>query len=86
MKYVRVKGLYPYQHKGNRMEVIEPGSVVAMRDDLADSFVARGMGEECEGPENLVRPGKDEPERPGAHPGPARAEQATGRAQRVGAI
>lgn len=89
MPFVKVKGFYAYMHpksQGHRLEVIDPGSVVLMKDDEAEQFVKRGMGVEVDGPENLIRPGKDDPERPGAHPGPARAEQATGRAQRVGAV
>lgn len=89
MKYVKVKGLYPYQHKGNRLEVIEPGSVVMMQDEMANSFVARGLGEECEGPEALIRPrGEDGPavERPGFDARPSRAEKAVAAPQRAGAI
>lgn len=104
MRYVRVKGYYPYQHRvpgelvvgangtqfrlpdTDRMEVVEPGSVVGMGDDLAKSFVDRGLGVFCDGPENLIRPVRDDVERPGADPRAARAEQATGRAQRVGAV
>lgn len=88
MRYVKVNGPYAYQHKGNRLEVIEPGSVVMMADDLAERFVARGMGDWDDGPERLIRPGKDSPdvERPGHDPRPARAEQMTGRPQRAGAV
>lgn len=88
MRYAKVKGHYAYQHKGNRLEVVEPGSVVPMRDDMIDSFLARGMGEECEGPEHLIRPSSSpEVERPGLDPRPSRAERAVAPAQqRAGAI
>ena len=85
MRYVKVKNHYAYQHKGNRMEVVEPGSIVPMRDDIFDSFIARGLGVEVDGPEDLIRPEKGDVERPGQDPRPARAEQAVSRAQRVGA-
>lgn len=101
MRYVKVRGLFPYQHhvKGavleapngsryklpdtDRLEVVEPGSVVPMKDEIAESFVARGMGEYCEGPERLIRPLPDAPgvERPGFDARPARAERAVAPAQ-----
>jgi len=103
MRYVKVSRHYAYQHltrarrndKGERigldtdqLEIVEPGSVVPMEDELAERFVNQGMGEWAEGPEHLIRPGKDAPdvERPGLDPRPARAEQAVGRPQRAGAV
>ena len=103
MRYVKVSRHYAYQHlkraprndKGERigldtdqLEIVEPGSVVPMQDDLAERFVAAGMGVWDDGPERLIRPGKDAPdvERPGLDPRPARAEQAVGRPQRAGAV
>jgi len=72
----------------DRLEVVEPGSVVGMRDDLAEQFVHQGLGEWDDGPQRLIRPGKDAPDvdRPGQDPRPARAEQMTGRPQRAGAV
>jgi hypothetical protein len=107
MRYVRVKGYYPYQHRiegewvetpsgarfrlpdTDRLEVIEPGSVVGMPDELAASYVARGRGVFCEGPEKLIRPGVDAPssvERPGFDARPSRAEKAVAAPQRAGAV
>lgn len=106
MRYVKVNGHYPYQHRvegamveasnGSRfrlpdtdqLEVVEPGSVVPMKDEIAASFVARGRGEFCEGPERLIRPpSSPEVERPGLDPRPSRAERAVAPAQqRAGAI
>jgi hypothetical protein len=107
MRYVKVKGHYPYQHRiegewvespngvrfklpdADRLEVIEPGSVVGMADDLAKSFVARGRGVFCDGPEHLIRPApSDAPavERPGFDARPSRAEKAVGAPQRAGAV
>lgn len=85
MRFVKVHGQFAYQHRGNRLEVVEPGSVVTMADELAESFVDRGMGEFDEGPERLVRPESEPPkvERPGVDPRPARAERAVGAAQRA---
>lgn len=83
MRYVRVNGHFAYQSKGNRLEVIEPGSVVMMEDKMADSFIARGLGSECEGPELLIRPDKGGVERPGLDARPARAEQAVARPQQA---
>jgi hypothetical protein len=103
MRYVRVNGLFAYQHhvKGelvelpnggryrrpdtDRLEVVEPGSVVPMKDDLAESFVARGLGVFCEGPENLIRPTPDTKrvERPGMDARPSHAERAVAPAQRA---
>jgi hypothetical protein len=103
MRYVKVNRHYAYQHlkrgrrneKGERieldtdqLEIVEPGSVVPMPDELAEKFVAQDMGIFCDGPEVLIRPGKDAPDvdRPGQDPRPARAEQMTGRPQRAGAV
>ena len=103
MRYVKVRRHYAYQtvfpgprdERGKRLgpdtdklEVVEPGSVVSMQDEIAERFVAAGMGEWTEGPEHLIRPGKDshDVERPGLDPRPARAEQAVGRPQRAGAV
>lgn len=83
MTYVKVKGLYVYQHKDNRLESVEPGSIVGMKDEDARSFIAYGMGEECEGPEKLIKPAPDKAvEQPGVDPKAARAEQATAGPQR----
>lgn len=85
MRYVRVFGLYAYQHKGNRLEVVEPGSVVPMKDELADSFIRRGLGEEAEGPEVLIRPHREAAqsvERPGLDTRPSTADRAVARPQR----
>lgn len=103
MRYVKVKGHYAYQiiipgprdERGrrigpdkDRLEIVEPGSVVSMKDEVADRFVDAGMGEWADGPERLIRPGKDSPdvERPGHDPRAARAENMTGRPQRAGAV
>lgn len=107
MRYVKVKGLFPYRHRvegewvespngarfrlpdTDRIEVIETGSVVAIEDELAKSFVVRGRGVFCDGPEHLIRPSPDDAstiERPGHDPRASRAEQAVARPQRAGAI
>jgi hypothetical protein len=73
----------------DRLEVVEPGSVVSMTDELAASYVNRGMGVFCDGPEHLIRPGVDAPssiERPGFDARPSRAEKAVAAPQRAGAV
>jgi hypothetical protein len=89
MRYVKVVGNFAYQHPGNRLEVVEPGSVVPIHNDAdAEQFVRRGLGSFHPGPENLIRPLTAEAvvERPGFDARPSRAEKAVAAPQRAGAV
>lgn len=86
MRFVKTRGHFPYVHPGNRIETVDPGSVVAMQDDLARVFVERGNGDFDPGPEALIRGGSDRVERPGLDQRPGRAERAVAAPQRAGAV
>lgn len=86
MRYVKAYYHFAYVHPENRIEVVDPGSVVMIADDdIARQFVARGLGEYHPGPVHLARGGVDESrvERPGLDPRPGRSDRAIAPAQRA---
>jgi hypothetical protein len=86
MRFVKCKRHFAHVHPGNRVETIEPGSVVLMPDDAAALFVGRGNGEYHTGPEDIIRNSADAVERPGLDTRPARGERAVAAPQRAGAV
>jgi hypothetical protein len=78
MRFVRCYRHHAYVHPGDLIEVIDPGSIVLMRDEDAKLFVERGHGEYDPGPERLARGlPVDRIEKLGLDPRPPRAERMT---------
>jgi hypothetical protein len=76
--FVKTFGHFVVMHADNRLEMVDPGSVVAIPEEDARRFVERGLGEFHEGPEHYLRAGLEavKVERPGLDTRQARAERA----------